>query len=115
MVPKDRRLFMGDFIYRWAAILAAGVGSDVADFEKSTRKLIGFVDSISKNGQNVILSCGHVDDNLDPEYLGKFLKLLIQIRHRELVPSKIWGGNAVIFENEDKSLSFIQGKFPGLK
>lgn len=79
----ERRLFVGDLIYPYTAIPISAVGSDVNQYAASIARLQAFV----RERQVLVLSCGHVEANLDPASLQDMAALLARVRDGVLPPS----------------------------
>eukprot|EP00434_Breviolum_minutum_P015953 symbB.v1.2.014061.t2/scaffold1007.1/size144738/6 len=70
-LPAENRLFSGDLIYPGSLFLHLP-GSSLDDFRESLLKLRGF---IACQPQGVVLSCGHITEELDAETLQVLCKV----------------------------------------
>lgn len=105
---KEDRLFGGDFIYRWCAILAIGIKSDLDQYLESAKKLVEFESRIQEDtGADMVISCGHIDDNLDGKFLKKFLDFLSDIKAEKIKGTR--KTNMITYANRDKDLYFALG------
>lgn len=64
-LARERRLFVGDMVYRWCPIIVANDHSSLGDFAASIRRLASFVRAADAGGTvAATMSCGHNSESI---------------------------------------------------
>lgn len=100
--PKEKKLFAGDLIYRWADILLIGIKSSLQEMNESCKKLVDF---FSDKPSDVTIACGHIDDSLDFHFLKQLNEMTGKILRGELKTSSSSFATFANYSNADQSLN----------